>query len=122
MSNSFGIPWAVAHQAPLSMGFPRQEYWSGLTFPSSGDLPEPEIELVSWIDRQNLHPWATWEAHHTVTTTTRTNTTTTNITAIAIIIIINTTTVSNYNRKHLSVWCILDIKLNFLSMLYNLFL
>ena len=42
MSDSF-----VTHQAPLSMGFPRQEYWSGLPFPSPGDLPEPEIESVS---------------------------------------------------------------------------
>ena len=40
-------PWTVAHQAPLSMGFPRQEYWSGLPFPSPGDLPEPGIESVS---------------------------------------------------------------------------
>ena len=32
-------PWTVAHQASLSMGFPRQEYWSGLPFPSPGDLP-----------------------------------------------------------------------------------
>ena len=37
----------VALQAPLSMGFPRQEYWSGLPFPSSGDLPNPGIEPVS---------------------------------------------------------------------------
>ena len=37
----FGTPWTVAHQAPLSMGFPRQEYWSGLPFPSPGDLPDP---------------------------------------------------------------------------------
>ena len=36
--------WTVAHQAPLSMGFPRQEYWSGLPFPSPGDLPNPGIE------------------------------------------------------------------------------
>ena len=36
--------WTVAHQAPLSMGFSRQEYWSGLPFPSPGDLPDPEIE------------------------------------------------------------------------------
>ena len=36
--------WTVACQAPLSMGFSRQEYWSGLTFPSPGDLPNPEIE------------------------------------------------------------------------------
>ena len=37
-------PWIVAHQAPLSMGFPRQEHWSGLPFPPPGDLPEPGIE------------------------------------------------------------------------------
>ena len=37
-------PWTVTHQAPLSMGFPRQEYWSGLPFPSPGDLPDPEIK------------------------------------------------------------------------------
>ena len=40
-------PWTVAHQAPLFMGFPRQEYWSGLPFPSPGDLPDPGIEPVS---------------------------------------------------------------------------
>ena len=40
MSNSFAIPWTVACQVPLSMGFPRQEYGSGLPFPS-GDLPDP---------------------------------------------------------------------------------
>ena len=39
--------WAVAHQAPLSMGFPRQVYWSGLPFPSPGDLPDPGIEPES---------------------------------------------------------------------------
>ena len=38
------IPWIVACQAPLSMGFSRQEYWSGLPFPSAGDLPNPGIE------------------------------------------------------------------------------
>ena len=37
-------PWIVAHQAPLSMGFSRQEYWNGLPFPSPGDLPDPGIE------------------------------------------------------------------------------
>ena len=37
-------PSTVAHQALLSVGFPRQEYWSGLPFPPSGDLPDPEIE------------------------------------------------------------------------------
>ena len=40
----FGTPWTVAHQAPPSMGFSRQEYWSGLPFPSPGDLPDPGIE------------------------------------------------------------------------------
>ena len=37
-------PWTVAHQAPLSRGFSRQEYWSGLPFPSPGDLPDPGIK------------------------------------------------------------------------------
>ena len=40
----FATPWTVAHQAPLSMGLSRQEYWSGLPFPSPGDLPDPGIE------------------------------------------------------------------------------
>ena len=40
-------PWTVAYQAPLSMGFSRQEYWSGLPFPSPGDLPDPGIEPES---------------------------------------------------------------------------
>ena len=40
----FATPWTVAHQAPLSMGFSRQEYWSGLPFPSPGDLLDPGIE------------------------------------------------------------------------------
>ena len=40
----FVIPWTVARQAPLFMGFSRQEYWSGLPFPSPGDLPDPGIE------------------------------------------------------------------------------
>ena len=40
----FATPWTVAHQAPLSMGFSRQEYWSGLPFPSPGDLPDPGIK------------------------------------------------------------------------------
>ena len=42
----FVTPWTVVHQAPLSMGFPRQEYWSGLPFPSPGDLPGPGIEPI----------------------------------------------------------------------------
>ena len=40
-------PWTVAQQAPLSMEFSRQEYWSGLSFPSPGDLPDPGIEPAS---------------------------------------------------------------------------
>ena len=40
-------PWTVARQAPLSMRFPRQEYWSGLPFPSPGDLPNPGTEPTS---------------------------------------------------------------------------
>ena len=44
MSDSSAIPWTVPRQAPLSMGFPRREYWSGLPFPSPGDVPDPGIE------------------------------------------------------------------------------
>ena len=44
---TLATPWTVAHQAPLSMGFPRQEYWGGLPFPSPGDLPDPGIEPIS---------------------------------------------------------------------------
>ena len=40
----FATPWTIAYQASLSMGFSRQEYWSGLPFPSPGDLPNPGIE------------------------------------------------------------------------------
>ena len=40
----FATPWTVAYQAPPSMGFSRQEYWSGLPFPSPGDVPDPGIE------------------------------------------------------------------------------
>ena len=47
MSDSFVTPRTVACQAPLSMGFPRQEYQSGLPFPSPGDLSDPGIEPMS---------------------------------------------------------------------------
>ena len=47
MSDSFVTPWAIAHQAPLSMRFPRQEHWNGLPFPFPEDLPDPGIELTS---------------------------------------------------------------------------
>ena len=43
----FVTPWAVAYQAPPSMGFSRQEYWSGLPFPSPGNLPDPGSEPES---------------------------------------------------------------------------
>ena len=46
VSNSV-TPWTVARQAPLFTGFPWQEYWSGLSFPSPGDLPNPEIKPMS---------------------------------------------------------------------------
>ena len=47
LSDSFATPWTVACQAPLSLRFPRQEYWRRLPFPSSGILPDPGIEPVS---------------------------------------------------------------------------
>ena len=40
----FATPWTIAHEAPPSVGFSRQEYWSGLPFPSPGDLPDQGIE------------------------------------------------------------------------------
>ena len=45
--DSFATPWTVVHQAPLSMGFPRQDYRSGLSFPSPGHLPYPGIQPLS---------------------------------------------------------------------------
>ena len=45
----FVIPWTEAHQAPLSMEFSMQEYWSGLPFPTPGDLSEPGTESVSLV-------------------------------------------------------------------------
>ena len=47
VSDSFATPWTVAHQAPLSMGFSRQEYWNGLLCPTPGDLPDPGT--VAWF-------------------------------------------------------------------------
>ena len=62
----FATLWTVAHQAPLSMGFSRQEYWGGLPFPSLGDPPHPGIKpmspRVSHIGRWVLYHCATWEA------------------------------------------------------------
>ena len=59
----FASPWTIARQAPLPMGFSRQEYWSGLSCLPPGDLPDPGIELVSLMSPVLvLHHGATWEA------------------------------------------------------------
>ena len=52
----FATPWTVAHQAPPSMGFSRQEYWNGMPLPSPGDLPDPGIETGSEADALPLEP------------------------------------------------------------------
>ena len=60
MSNSFVTSWTVALQAPLSMGFPGQEYRRGLPFPSPGDLPDPRMEpgsLALQADSLLAEPW-----------------------------------------------------------------
>ena len=49
MSNSYVTPWTVAHQASQSMEFSRQEYWSGLPFPSPRNVPHPGIEPASLL-------------------------------------------------------------------------
>ena len=63
----FATPWTVACQAPLSIGFPRQEYWSGLPCPSPGDLPNPGTELLSLMSPALAGRFFTtsdtWEAH-----------------------------------------------------------
>ena len=63
----FATLWTVACQAPLSMGFSRQEYWSGLPCPPPGKLPEPGIEPTSLSSPALAHGFfttgATWEAH-----------------------------------------------------------
>ena len=52
------IPWTVAHQAPPSMEFSRQEYWSGLPFPSPGNLPDPGVESRSpALQADSLPSW-----------------------------------------------------------------
>ena len=58
-------PWIVVHQAPLSMGFLRQEYWRGMPFPTAGDLPNPGIEPISFVSPAfvgRLYTSTTWEA------------------------------------------------------------
>ena len=69
----FATPWTVAHQAPPSMGFSKQEYWSGLPFPSPGDFPDPGIEpkspalqAVSCLSGGFFTDWATRKALHVV--------------------------------------------------------
>ena len=65
MSDSLVIPWTVACQAPLSMGFPRQVSWSALPFLPPGDLSHPGIEWVSYVScigGQIIYHWATREA------------------------------------------------------------
>ena len=62
----FAAPWSVACQPPLSMEFSRQEYWSGLPFPTPGGLPDPGIKAVSCSSctgGQILYNCATWEAY-----------------------------------------------------------
>ena len=57
-------PWTVARQAPLSMGFSRQEYWSALLFPPPGNVPHPGMEPVSLALAGGFFiTSATWEAH-----------------------------------------------------------
>ena len=56
----FVTPWTAAHQAPLSLGFSRQESWSGLPFPSLGDLPNPGIEPVSPALQADSLPLKHW--------------------------------------------------------------
>ena len=63
----FAAPWTVAYQVPLSMGFSRQEYWSGLPFPSPGDLPDRGIKFTSLMSPALAGKFFTtsdtWEAH-----------------------------------------------------------
>ena len=76
----FAIPWTVACQVPLSMGFSKQEYWSGLPFPSLGDLSDPGIECMFsalaggffaieppgkplWFKTEQQKEWGKWRAY-----------------------------------------------------------
>ena len=52
----FATPWTIANQAPLSMGFSTQEYWSALPFPSPGDLPNPRMEPGSPVLQADALP------------------------------------------------------------------
>ena len=59
----FASPWTLAHQAPLSMEFSKEEYWNELPFPSPGDLPDSGIEPRSLALQGFLTVWATRETH-----------------------------------------------------------
>ena len=63
----FATPWTAAHQGPLSMRFPRQEYWSGLPCPPPGDLPNPGIQPTSLrspaLAGRFFTTYTTWESH-----------------------------------------------------------
>ena len=65
MSNSFEIPWTVICQALLSTEFSNQEFWTGLPFPSPGELSNRNGTHVSCIAKQILYHWATMEAETT---------------------------------------------------------
>ena len=61
----FATPWTIAHQTPLSIEFSRQEYWSGLPFPSPRDLPHLGIKPTSPMLAEVLYSCTTWEAPQT---------------------------------------------------------
>ena len=67
----FATLWTLAHQAPLSMGFFRQEYWSGLSFPPPGDLPDPGIEPLPLMSSASAGRFFTtrapWQSHSKTT-------------------------------------------------------
>ena len=64
----FATPWTIAHQAPLSMRFSRQEYWSGLPFPPPGDLPDAGVEPTSLMSPARAGGFfttnTTWEVQY----------------------------------------------------------
>ena len=62
----FATPWTIATQASLSIGFSRQEYWSGLPFPSPGDLPDPGIKSGSPVLQADALPTELWVYGNTV--------------------------------------------------------
>ena len=72
-SHSIATPWTIAHQAPLSMGSPRQEYWSGPPFHPPGDLPNSEIEPGSPALADRFSTLSHLGSHHCVTGHNRVN-------------------------------------------------